>query len=817
MLSNFLRVAIRNLVKQRIYTLINVVGLAVSITACLLITLYVRFETSFDQDFTDADRIYKVVLERKYPDRITFFAPIPQSYAGAMKRDFPEVENTLQLLGPNNRVVINYEVAGKETISNEEDEFYFADSSFFSFFDLPLIKGDQKTALSAPNQVVITREVATRYFGTDEPIGKVFRGNFGELKVTGVIEKFPANSHIQVKFVASFNATQFFARENYISFSSHTYLKLRPGSDAAALEAKFPAMVDRYASGQIERELKQSWEDYKKAGNGYRYFLQPLKSIHLDPTNLEFTTTPSGNKRYVLGLTVIAGLILVIACINFMNLATARSTSRAREVGMRKVMGSMKNQLVYQFLLEAIVLALFSMAIAVIATYLLLPPFNNLVEKNLQFVLDPIVIAGLVAFALVVGILAGVYPAFVLSAFNPVEVMKGSFSRSATGTFLRNGLVVFQFTISVFLIVATLVVGRQMSYMMNKDLGFDKESVMMIERAFLLQGQRESFLTEVRKMPSVISAAGTSSRVGNRDDVFGQMWQPQGSNEILTVKTMIVDDDFAPAIDFKIKEGRFFSKESSDSLSMMFNEAAVKSFGLKDPVGMKFTNDDFNNNNNEPVVRTFTVIGVVSNFHFQSLRDEITPLVILNPETFGQNGNTQFIAVRIKDGMQQEAIKAVDDLWKSLVPGRPFAYEFLEDNLNQGYAQERQSGKVFSVFSGLAIVIACVGLFGLSAFTAGQRTKEIGIRKVMGASVSSVVLLLSRDFTKLVVLALVLAIPVSWYLMDSWLTGFAYRVSIGLDIFLIAGIVALAIALFTVSYQSIKAAIVNPVNSLRRE
>jgi putative ABC transport system permease protein len=816
MFSNFIRVAFRNLVKQRIYTLINVIGLAVSITACLLITLYVRFETSFDSDFPDADRIYKVVLERKYPDRTTFFAVIPQSYAAAMKKDFPEVENTLQLLGPNNRIVVNYEVPGKETITNEEDQFYFADSSFFSFFNLPLIKGDRKTALAASNQVVITREVAERYFGSEDPINKVFRGNFGELKVTGVIEKFPENSHIQVKFVASFNSAQFFARENYISFSTHTYLKLRSGSDAAALEAKFPQMVDTYASGQIEHDLKQSWEDYKKAGNGYRYFLQPLTEIHLDPTNLEFTPTPSGNRRYVVGLTVIAGLILVIACINFMNLATARSTSRAREVGMRKVMGSQKNQLVFQFLLEAILLAVFSTAIAVVAAYLLLPAFNNLVGKSLQFILDPIVIAGLIAFALLVGALAGIYPAFVLSAFNPVDVMKGTFSRSSTGTLLRNGLVVFQFTISVFLIVATLIVGRQMSFMMNKDLGFDKESVMMIDRAFALQAKRESFLTEIRKMPSVVSAAGSSARVGNRDDVFGQMYQPLGSNEIFTVKSMFADDDFAPMIEFNIKEGRFFSKETSDSLNILMNEAAVKAFGLKDPVGLKFQNDDFQNNDNA-IMRTFTVIGVVSDFHFQSLRDEITPLVILSVEVFGRQANTQFIAVRVKEGMDQEAIKSVGELWKTLVPDRPFAYEFLEENLNQGYSQERQSGKVFSVFSGLAIIIACVGLFGLSAFTAGQRTKEIGIRKVLGASVPGVVMLLSKDFAKLVGIALVLAVPGTWYLMDSWLRGFAYRINVGVDTFLIAGFAAVAIALLTVSYQSIKAAIVNPVNSLRRE
>jgi putative ABC transport system permease protein len=471
---------------------------------------------------------------------------------------------------------------------------------------------------------------------------------------------------------------------------------------------------------------------------------------------------------------------------------------------------------VFQFLLEAILLAVFSTAIAMVAAYLLLPAFNNLVAKNLKFILDPIVVTGLIAFSLLVGALAGIYPAFVLSAYNPVDVMKGSFSRSATGTLLRNGLVVFQFTISVFLIVATLIVGRQMSFMMNKDLGFDKESVMMIERAFALDGNTEAFLTEVRKMPSVVSAAGTSARVGNRDDVFGQMYQPLGSNEILTVKSMLVDDDFAPMIEFNIKEGRFFSKETSDSLNILMNEAAVKAFGLKDPIGLKFQNDDFQDGDNE-VMKTFTLIGVVSDFHFQSLRDEITPLVILNPEIFGRQGNTQFIAVRVKGGMDQQAIKSVGELWKSLVPGRPFAYEFLEENLNQGYSQERQSGKVFSVFSGLAIIIACVGLFGLSAFTAGQRTKEIGIRKVLGASVPGVVMLLSKDFAKLVGVALILAVPGTWYLMDSWLSGFAYRINVGVDTFLIAGFAAIAIAMLTVSYQSIKAAVVNPVNSLRRE
>jgi putative ABC transport system permease protein len=818
MLTNFLRVAFRNLVKQRIYTLINIIGLAVSITACLLLMLYVRHETSYDNFVPEGDRVYKLGLERKYPNHSTFYAAVPDGYAGAMSRDFPEVEATLHLLGPNNEVPFTYEVPGQDAKTFEEDNVYFADSTFLAFFPVQLTKGDPATALAVPNQMIISQAVAERFFGAEDPLNKTLKANFGEWKVTGVFEKWPENSHLNFEMMASFNSALFFNQENYISFNSHTYVKLKEGADAKSLEAKFPSMVNQYASAQIERELRQSWEDYQKAGNGYRYFLQPLTSIHLDPTNLEFTTTPSGNRRYVLGLSLIAILILVIACINFMNLATARSASRAREVGMRKVMGSVKGQLITQFLLESTMLAIISMGLAVLSAYLLLPAFNTLIEKDLPFVLDAMMLFSLAGFALVVGMLAGIYPAFVLSSFNPVEVMKGSFSRSNSGLLLRNGLVVFQFMISVFLIVATLVVGKQMSFMQSKDLGFDKTSVLMIDRAFELQQNTEPFLDKVRAIPEVISAARSSARVGNRNDVFGQMFQPAGSNEVLTVKSILIDDDFAPAIGFSIKDGRFFSRETSDSLNILLNETAVKTLGLKDPVGQRLTNSDlFRGNANLQGERIFTVIGVVKNFHFQSLRDEITPLVIFNYEVFNKNPNSNYIAVRIKAGKHQEVISGLESIWKELVPSKPFRYEFLEDNLNQGYTQERQSGQVFRVFSGLAIVIACVGLFGLSAFTAGQRTKEIGIRKVLGASIPGVVLLLSKDFTKLVLISLVLAIPVAWYLMDSWLSAFAYRISIGIDSFVIAAIVSLAIAWFTVSYQSIKAAIVNPVNSLRRE
>lgn len=818
MLRSYLKTALRNLFKQKIYTIINVVGLAISITACLLIVIYVKHETSYDAFFPEGDRIYKLILERKYPNHTTIYAVTPHSYANAMQHDFPEVENTLHLQRGGENQIVKYTVNENEIKSFEEDHFLFADSAFFSFFDVGLVNGDVKTALAVPNQVIISETTAARYFGKEDPVGKVLEGDFGEYKVTGVFKDLPDNSHLLFDAVCSINGPEFRKAENYISFDAATYIKLKPGSDPAALEAKFPQMVDTYAAGQIESQMKQSWEDYKKAGNGYRYFLQPLASIHLDPTNIELTFTPGGNLKYIYVLSFIAILILIIACINFMNLATARSASRAKEVGLRKVMGSAKNQLVGQFLTEAIVLTMIGTLLAVIFTLALLPSFNSLVEKHLHLVFTPDVILGLIGFALLVGVLAGLYPAFVLSSFNPVLVMKGNFSGNSSGSWLRNGLVVFQFIISIVLIVGTIVVRDQMEFIQRKDLGFDKEQVLIIEQAFRLRDKTETFVEEMKQLPGVVTAAGTSSRIGNRDDFFGQMFQPEGSSEILTVKSMIMDDDFAPTIGFRIKDGKFFSKETQDSLSILLNETAVRTLGMTDPVGKRLTNSDlFRFNPALQKARLFTIIGVIQDFNFQSLRDEITPLVLFNKEVFGPQSNTGFVAIRLKPDGFQSVIGKIEEKWKAYSPERPLHYEFLDDNLTRGYTEEQRSGQMFTVFSGLAIIIACVGLFGLSAFTASQRTKEIGIRKVLGASVSGVVLLLTKEFTKLVLLAFLIASPLAWWMMDQWLSSFAFRISLSAGSFLVAGLVATTIAWGTVSYQSIKAAIVNPVKSLKNE
>jgi len=818
MLRNYIKTAFRSLIKQKVYTGINVIGLAVSITASLLIVLYVKHELSYDKFFPGADRIFKMVLERKYPNHVTHYSVVPHSFAKAMQQDFPEVEGTLHLFGPNKNSVITYKVSDTEIKTFEEDYFLQSDSSFFNFFDLDLVKGDKSTALTSPNQVIISETTAKKYFGNDDPIGKILGGDFGEVKVTGVFKDLSDNSHLRFDFLGTIGGqfAQFLKRDNYTAFDSHTYIKLKSGTDAKALESKFPKMVDTYAAAHIEHDLGKSWEDYKKAGNGYVYTLQPLTSIHLDPTNLELTITPSGNLKYVYILSFIAILIVVIACINFMNLSTARSAERAREVGVRKVMGSIRSQLIIQFLTEAILLSFVGMVLAIAGVYMLLPSFNDLVEKQLQLVFSANLILALAAFTLIIGVLAGLYPAFALSSYNPVVVMKGNFSGSSKGAWLRNGLVVFQFMISIVLIVGTIVIGQQMKFMQNKNLGFNKEQVLMVKRAFALDKKTETFVEEIRRMSETQSVASTSSIVGNRDDFFGQQFQPEGSSEILTVKSMVMDDDFAGVIGFELKEGRLFTKETNDSLNILLNETAVKTMGMTDPVGRKLSQVN-NNPDGSKTTLYFTIVGVIKDFHFQSLRDEITPLVIYDKELFGKQGGSAYVAARLKPNKFREAISKIEMKWKEMVPEQPFKYEFLDENLKQGYLEEQRSGKLFAVFSSLAIAIACVGLFGLSAYTASLRTKEIGIRKVLGSSVGGVVILLSKDFTRLVLIAFVLAVPLSWWMMDTWLKGFAYRVDLGVNSFIVAGILALAIAWLTVSYQSIKAAIVNPVKSLKSE
>jgi putative ABC transport system permease protein len=731
--------------------------------------------------------------------------------------EFPEVTSVVKMGGPFNDVLVSYQTSKDDLKQFEEDFVMAADSNFFEVFSIGLLKGDSKKVLLKQSDIVISESAAKRYFENSDPIGKTLRIFNQDFTVTGISQNIPDNSHFKFDFLMKWDEN-FFAggrQVNFTSFSAHVYLQLRPGTDPFSLETKFPKMVDTYAAAQIERDLGKSWADYKKEGNGYRYFLQPLTSIHLDPTNIEAKMKLGGNRNYVYFLIAIAVLIIVIACINFMNLATARSAERAREVGVRKTMGSLKSQLVSQFLTESILLSLFSTSIAIGIIYAALPYFNSLAGKNLVFSLSIGVAFILTAIAILVGFLAGSYPAFVLSAFNPVSVMKGAFSSGPKGSWLRNGLVVFQFFISIILIVGTIVVSKQMIYMQNKSLGYDKELTLVVERALGLgQGDRyKTFVNEVAKLSQVEKVGSGFSMLGRAIDFFGAQWQAEGSSEILTTKSMVIDDDFASTVGFEFAAGRGYSKETNDSLSVILNESAVKVMGIDDPVGKKLS--QVLRRPGQNVVVQFTIIGVIKDFNFQSLRDVITPLTIQSNESFG--GAANYVYVKLKEGEAETAINLIERKWREFVPGQPFKYEFLDDNLNAQYESEKRAGEIFGVFSVLAIFIACVGLFGLAAYTASLRTKEIGVRKVLGASVAGVVFLLSKDFTKLILIAFVFAVPLGWYVMEKWLQTFAYRIEIGAGVFLFAGVLALLVAWTTVSYQSIKAAIVNPVKSLRSE
>ena len=473
MFKNNLRIAIRNLFKQKVFTLINVLGLAVGVASCLLIVLFITNEFSYDKFFKDQERIYRMVLERKYPNHSTFYAIVPHSFEDVAKQDFPEIERSTRAFGQA-EISISYKNEKDEIKQFDEDFVLIADSGFFDLFSFKFFKGNASSALNQANSIVVTQETAKRYFDETDPIGKTLTIGGVDFKVTGICEDVPPNSHFRFSALMSASTFPFTKRENFTGFSSYTYFKLKPGSDPSALEAKFPKMVDTYAAAQIERDLGKSWADYKKEGNGYRYFLQPLASIHLDPTNLEAKMKPGGNRNSVYIMISVAILILIIACINFMNLATARSAERAKEVGLRKVMGSLKQQLVAQFLTESIVLSTIGVALAILIIQLALPFFNNLTEKQLILPFNLLSLAGLILLAVFVGLLAGIYPSFILSSFNPVVVMKGAFTGNQKGKWIRNGLVIFQFWISIILMIGTLVIQQQMTFMQEKSLGFDK-------------------------------------------------------------------------------------------------------------------------------------------------------------------------------------------------------------------------------------------------------------------------------------------------------------------------------------------------------
>jgi len=813
MLKSYFKIAVRNLLRHKSYSLINIVGLAIGMACCILILLYVQNELSYDRHHEKADRIYRVASDHKFGGNHFQMAVSPAPMAEALVRDFPEVESAARFRGYGSFLI---KKVGEQNF--KEERVIFADNAIFDIFTIPLLAGDAKAALTAPNTVVISQSTAKKYFSEDDPVGQsLLFDNTAVYKITGVFADMPDNGHFHFDFIAALISRDESRNGLWVSNNFRTYLLLKAGGQPAALEAKFPEMIRKYAGPQVQEFLGASFEAMVQQGNQMRFYLQPLRDIHLhSDLNVEFE--PNGNIKYVYIFSAIAFFILLIACINFMNLATARSANRAKEVGIRKVVGSYRRQLVGQFLAESIFLSVIAVMLALVVVELILPAFNNLAEKSLQtfyFGNWPL-LATLIGITLLVGVVAGSYPAFVLSSFKPVSVLKGAKSAGARSSRLRSVLVVFQFAASVILIVGTLIIKNQLHYIQNKNLGFNKEQVIVLHDAYALGEKLDAFKNEVMRNPSTISAtvSGYLPVSSNRNDTgFWPEGQRAGDNPV-SMQIWNVDYGYVETMGMEIVAGRNFSETfGADSSAVILNERAAKMFGFGDPLGQKIYTWAFTPGQGIDRDRTIphTVIGVVKDFHFASLKSNIGALGLRLGRSRG------FISFRFKVQEVAALIAFLENKWKEFAPDQPFAYSFLDERFSNMYRAEQKVGDVFSVFAGLAIFTACLGLFGLASFMTEQRTKEIGVRKVLGASVSQIVILLSKDFTRLVLLAIAIAAPVAYFAMNRWLQDFAYRIQIGVETFLLAGGMALLIALLTVSTQAIKAALANPVEALRYE
>ena len=807
---NHIKISYRNLLKNKVYTFINVLGLALGLTTCILIYLFVSYDTSYDE-FQDKNT-YRMWINRVYPEREVNYPVVPHSFGPQLVEDFPEIEAQGRCFKAGNPT--NVQVGDNFYL---EDDFIFADSTFLSILNFKMVSGNRATALDDANSVVLSATTAKKLFGNEDPMGKTIEFFGGSKKVTAVIEDYPYNSHFSFKYLTPLHQFPFYGQINFVGFSAMTYIRLREGTDPKVVEAKLPAFVKKYAEGPIQQRNGISYDEYIAAGNGYNYHLHQVKDIHLH-SNLENELKANGNINYIYIFSAIAVFILIIACINFMNLSTARSTERGKEVGVRKVLGSAKGQLITQFLTESVMLTLISLLLALLVAALVLPSFSQLAERPLSIfqLVNPVAIGAGLLVVLTTGILAGLYPAFFISSFQPLSVLKGQLKHSKGGSALRNGLVVMQFAISIALISATLIVFDQMDYMINKPLGFDKEQVVVIENANSIDGNQafnlDKFITfrnEIDRLPGVQMSGYTSNMPG--DQVFDFVARVPGTDqkESMIMRRMFFDDQIQQTLNMELLEGRYFSQSFNDTLSIMLNQSAVQKLGIKDPIGKKLLQIAANN---DPI--EYTIVGVVDDFHFQSLHVDLKPAAFTY--TGGPNAIINKLAVKT-DGNYEEALSHIEATWNKFVPGLPFKSYFLDSDMEQFYKAERATGKIFGIFTFLAILIACIGVRGLSAFIINHRVKEIGVRKVLGASIAQIMVLLSKDFVKLILLSAVISIPLAYYFMSNWLDNFAYAVEINWLIFLLAGGISLLIGVGIVCFQTVKAALANPVKSLRDE
>lgn len=823
MLRHYITIALRNSKKHSLFTFINVAGLSMGVAAFLLILMLLVNELSFDRYHENADRIVRLTSETIYNGNVTRSVNIPSPAAKILSQEFPEVEAAGHI-GGQGLFFVKRE-GGKENIKVERCTVISND--LFKVLTIPFVAGDPATALTQPNTVVVSETTAKTLFGDDDPLNQpIVTDNWRKMTVVGVYKNFPQSSHLQMNMLISEVGDQYYEETDWVvenltpRAGTKTYVLLREGSDAKAFEQKLNTLIQKYIEPSTPGVIGKS--NVNEAGeslaNSISFGIQPLKGVHLD-ASFQGDFTPAFDMSYVYILAAVGLFIICIASINFVNLSTARSSNRAKEVGMRKVMGSLRGYLVRQFLIESVVLSSIAVLIALGLAWLLLPSFNSMIGYELVFPWkQPLFYVIAVGGALVLGILAGLYPSIFLSSFKPAQVLKGTIALGIRGGSIRSALVVSQFAISIFLVIGTIVLFRQMSFINNRNLGFNREQIITVQETYLLRNNKRAYKDEVMKSSVFTHATISGFLPAAGPWRLPRSWWRAGdqNSSTTTVQDWSVDADYIPTLGMRVKAGRNFNKESAaDSTAVLINETAMKALGLsEDVIGQTLTTyrdyspRDYRSDN----LRTFTIVGVVEDFHFESMKTPIGPIV------FRVNNNASGTLVfRFEAGKADEAIAVLDDLWKKLAPGEPLTYVFMEEGFSNMYTSEKKLSEIFGMFTIVALAIACLGLFALITFTTEQRKKEVGIRKVMGASVSDIVFLFSKELGKLILVAFVLAVPLAWYTVEWWLESYNYRIEVGPLIYIVAGGFAIAIAWLTTGFQSLRSATANPAEALRSE
>ncbi len=809
MFKNNFVTAYRNLIRKPGFTLINITGLAIGLAACMLILLYISDEMSYDKFHSKSERIYRLYNKSLIGNNEFEGTYTPSPLAETMLHEFPEIEKITRLWNRSQR---SFRV-GESTFI--EDNFFFADSSFFEIFDFKIIEGDPKNALKHAGTIVLSQSTAKKYFGNSSPIGKtITEDNENNYTVTAVMRDVPNNSHVQPDLIASFVSDPFHNNNNWFAQSPQTYFLLKEGADPQLLENKIPALVKKYIGPELVRLIGITLEEFEQAGQNYGYKIQSLESIHLH-SNIDGEYEANGSIQHVYIFGIIAIFILIIACINFMNLTTARSASRAKEVGIKKVLGGTRAQLIRQFLGESVLLTILAMAIALLLIEISLPAFNQLADKKLSFNDFGFVQSFLfnVVIIAITGLIAGSYPAFFLSAFSPVKTMKKQLNKAGSGKNikLRSVLVLFQFTISITLLITTIIIFMQMDYIQNKKIGFDSEQLLVIKRTNGLGSAMKSFKDKILQNPNILNAAYAIDLPGDNYSTNAHRIKGRPVEELHVMELTYVDPDYLETMGMEMSWGRFFSHENAtDTAKVIINEQAVRSLGLTAIGSEKLilqTGTDEESSVHD-------IVGVVKDFHFNSFHQKVQPIALyMLPE----GGWANRLAVRVQAGKTQEVINFLEKSWDEMQTGHPFVYTFLDQTLAKLYQNDHKTRVIYTIFSILALFVASLGLFGLTAYTTESRTKEIGIRKVLGAKESTIIFMLSRDFTKWVIYANILAWPLSFYLVNHWLNNFAYRIDMPWPVFIIAGLFAVILAWITVLFQTIKASRTNPAFSLKYE